>query len=250
MLVAAAQLNVKWEEPDLNFDAAEKLIETASSEGCEMVCLPELFSTGVTLNPERFAEDVKGRTCIFLSSQARMRKIYVVGSFIEKNGGKDPLNSLVVFDKAGKIACKYSKMNLFKYGGEHKAYSSGSKHTSFSALGFKIFPYICYDLRFPSLFTDALKLGADFFIVCANWPNPRREHWVTLLRARAIETQSYVMGVNMVGASPKNTFFGASMIVSPHGDILSMGKDDECVVSAEVAPSDVSDYRGKFNPEG
>ncbi|MBU0762042.1 MAG: carbon-nitrogen family hydrolase [Candidatus Altiarchaeota archaeon] len=245
MNVCAIQLRIKWENPGENICRAMKLVGEAADMGCELACLPELFATGVTLEPQKYAEKTNGPTCTALSDAAKENAITVVGSFIEESLGKKPYNTVVVYDKRGRLVCKYRKMKLFRYGGEHLVYSPGKKNATFELGGFKVMPHICYDLRFAGLFS---KLNCEFHVVVANWPSPRKDHWVTLLKARAIETQSFVLGVNMVGKNLKNTFFGASQIISPHGEVLASAGGKEQIISADISVKEVREYRSKYNP--
>ncbi|HJX05175.1 MAG TPA: nitrilase-related carbon-nitrogen hydrolase [Candidatus Nanoarchaeia archaeon] len=217
MKVACIQLAINWENPKANYKGVETLLKEARNKGAELVCLPELFSTGVTMNSKKFAEKENGKTCKFLSEQAKKNKTYLLGSFIEYNNDSLPYNAVVVFDKNGKLICKYHKNHVFTYGNEDKAYSNGEGITYFNLADFCICPFICYDLRFPELFRAVVEkeAKANVFIIPANWPNPRKEHWVTLLKARAIENQAYVIGINRAGNSPELSFFGSSMIISP-----------------------------------
>jgi omega-amidase len=242
MRVAAIQTEVIWEDIWRNLKNAKHLIGCAAGEGCDLAVLPELFATGVTLETCGFEENSHGPTCSMLSNAARENRICVVGSYIQKRPGKKPYNALVVYNVEGCLICEYKKINLFQYGGEHLAYSPGKKQAKFNLGGFSVSPTVCYDLRFPSFYSRENSLH----LVAANWPNPRREHWITLLCARAIETQSYVVGANITGKNPKNTFFGASMIVSPHGEILAQAGDGEEIIYADISLEDVLGYRRKY----
>ncbi|MFH1054991.1 MAG: carbon-nitrogen family hydrolase [Candidatus Altiarchaeota archaeon] len=246
MNVACVQLDVVWEEPSENIAHAGELIKEAVKSGADLVCLPELFSTGVTRTPKKFAESLDGPTCSFLFKKAREHGIYLVGSYIQKNPAGLPRNSVVAYDPKGSAVCRYYKNRLFTYDREHRYYSPGKGVVAFKACGFTVSPFICYDLRFPELFRAAVGKGADMFIVAANWPNPRKEHWVTLLKARAIENQAYVVGVNRVGNSPKHSFFGGSMIVSPKGEVVAEAGDGEEVLIGEAKSDEIASWRREF----
>ncbi|MFH0861957.1 MAG: carbon-nitrogen family hydrolase [Candidatus Altiarchaeota archaeon] len=247
MRVGLAQLDIGWEDQERNYEKAAGLISKAAEDGCEVVCLPELFSTGVTLDSGRFAESRDGGTFKFLRRQAMENRITVVGSYIEENGGHLPLNTSITFDAKGTVLSKYHKTHLFTYGGEDKGYSLGKPSAVAYRLGeFTATTAICYDLRFPGLFQAGLDKGADLLIVQANWPNPRKSHWDTLLKARAIECQAYVAGVNQAGKSPNNTFFGASKIVNPHGEVIAEAGDKEGFIAADISAEDVRKNREKY----
>lgn len=246
MKIALIQLNIEWENQEANYAKVKKLIGEAKKKGAELVCLPELFSTGVTMNASKFAEKIDGKTCQFLSEQAKTNKIFLLGTFIGENPDKLPLNTVVIYSPAGKLVGKYNKNHVFTFGNEHKSYSNGDGINVFKIGSFSIAPFICYDLRFPEIFRIAIDMGANVFIIPANWPNPRKEHWVTLLKARAIENQSFVIGINRCSNSPDLSFFGSSMIVSPRGEIISEADDKEQIVIGEIKAEEASEWRAKF----
>ena len=212
--------------------------------------MPELFSTGVTLDSKKFEETIDGKTCLFLSRVAKENKIYLLGGFIEKKEkeNKDdlPFNSAVVYNPKGELIAKYNKNHVFTLGDEHKAYSNGSGISVFKLKDFDTSLFICYDLRFPEIFRIATSKGANLLIVHANWPNPRKDHWKTLLKARAIENQAYVIGINRVGESPGLTFFGGSMVVSPKGEIVKELSDKESVLECEIDFNELKEFRESF----
>ena len=247
MKIACVQTEIVWEDQARNFLKAGSLIKNASKEGADLVCLPELFSTGVTMDSLKFAEGLSGPTCSFLSETSKKNGTYILGSFIEKsNGGELPKNSVVLYDHYGKLVCKYSKNHVFTFGNECVSYSNGSGIANYKIGEFVFFPFICYDLRFPEIFRAAIDKGANAFIISANWPNPRKEHWMTLLKTRAIENQSYVIGINRAGKSPDLTFFGSSMILSPKGEVIAEAGDKEEIIYGNIDAKEVSDWREKF----
>jgi len=247
MKIACIQLNIKWEDATSNFVRVRELIKKAKDGGAKLICLPELFSTGVTENSLKFSEGIDGRTSSFLSEQAKKNKVYLVGSFIEKAENNLPKNTVAVYNHKGRLIGKYEKIHLFTNNNEDEFYSAGDKLVNFRLEDFNIFPFICYDLRFPEIFRAAVEKGANVFLVMANWPNPRKEHWITLLKARAIENQSYVVGVNRVGKSPKLSFFGSSMIISPKGEIITEAGDKEEILIGEIKSDLTEEWRKSFN---
>ena len=246
MKIACIQMDIVWENPKENFLRAARLIKSAARKGATCICLPELFETGVTMNSKRFAETLEGETCAFLSRQAKEHGVYVIGSFILSNENNMPYNSVVVYDNTGELITNFSKIHVFSYNNEQEGYSSGTAISSFTMDKFNIVPFICYDLRFPELFRLAVNKGANTFVIAANWPNPRKDHWITLLRARAIENQAYVIGINRVGKSPEHSFFGSSMIISPKGEIVIQGGDKEEVVIGDISLKEIAEWRQQF----
>jgi omega-amidase len=247
MRVSCIQLDLRWEDQEVNYLRGRRLIREAAEGGADLVCLPELFSTGVTPNSGVFAESPDGATCDFLRQEARENDVYLAGSYIEENDGRLPYNSSIVFDPRGRIVSRYHKSHLFTYGGEDASYYPGDgRLMTFKIRGFTASPFICYDLRFPELFRGAIDLGADLLIVQANWPKERMRSWEVLLQARAIENLAYVVGVNQVGSSPRNTFLGASMIVGPRGDVLAKARGREKVLSADLDMGSLKRHRRQF----
>lgn len=239
-------MDLAWEDPDKNLSRAGEMISKAAAQGARLICLPELFPTGVTDKPQKYAEEPAGRTNRFLSEAAKKNNAHIVGSYIENNKKGLPMNSLAVYDPAGKPVCRYSKNHVFTFGNEDKSYSNGSGIASFQIEELSFYPFICYDLRFPEIFRAAVDKGANVFIISANWPNPRKDHWVTLLKARAIENQSYVIGINRAGSSPGLTFFGSSMIVSPKGEVISHAGENEEIIFADLDNREIDIWREKF----
>lgn len=246
MKIACIQLDIKWENQNENFIRVEKLIKKAKDTGAELVCLPELFSTGVTENTLKFAEKIDGKTSLFLSRQAKENKIYLIGSFIRKIESGAPRNTAIIFGPDGKLVNEYEKIHLFTYNNEDKFYSAGNELITFEKEDFKITPFICYDLRFPEIFRIAVGKGTNVFVVIANWPNPRKEHWISLLKARAIENQSFLVGINRTGNSPKLSFFGSSIIISPKGEIIAQAGEGEEVLMGDIKIKDLEEWRSSF----
>jgi predicted amidohydrolase len=149
----------------------------------------------------------------------------------------------VLFDNGREVA-RYAKMRPFKLAGE--SVEPGAEPVLVECGEFKLAPAVCYDLRFPELFRAGVKRGANLFAVIANWPTPRLDHWLTLLKARAIENQAYVIGVNRVGRDPNAEYPGRSQIIGPRGDILADAGNAEGVISAELNLPALESYRREF----
>src|SRR2546423_221931 len=173
-------------------------------------------------------------TAVFLSRTARDFGIYLIGGLVAAGSDGRGRNQAAIFSPEGKEIARYSKCQPFTLGGESQHYEAGKEILTFHWQGFAVAPFICYDLRFPELFREGVRQGAQLFVVVANWPIKRIHHWVTLLRARAIENQAYVAGVNRTGTDPTLPYNGRSLIVDPHGEILADAGAGEGVVSAEV----------------
>ena len=164
---------------------------------------------------------------------------------ILKNGEKAE-NHCMIVDETGKIITDYTKIHPFSYGTESKFYSGGEHVTSCQIKGIPVSPLICYDLRFPEIF-QACSVHSHVITVIANWPTPRRCHWISLLKARAIENQCYILGVNRCGNGDGLEYSGDSMIIDPYGKIVAMAKEtSQTVVIGEIDDTIVTKYRQEF----
>lgn len=194
----------------------------------------------------KIAEPLHGPTWQYFSGLALKYSSHVVAGIpVRDNSGKG-LNAAVVFSPSGEELCRYRKIHLFPLAGEGEHYLPGTEPVLFDWGPWKATPVICYDLRFPELFRIAARQGANLFVVIANWPASREEHWITLLRARAIENQAYVAGVNRCGTDPNLAYSGASLIVDPKGQIMARaGSDPECL-SAHLDKEELDSWRQTF----
>jgi omega-amidase len=246
MKIVCCQLDIIWENKLANYQKARTLLEKAKPASGSLVVLPEMFSTGFSMNVAGVHEGKPSETENFLSSLARDIGVYALGGLV--NIGKDGRgrNEAAVFGPDGKFLSRYCKIHPFTFGGESKHYEPGTEIVLFDWHGFKVAPFICYDLRFPEIFRAAVRRGAQLFVVIANWPVKRVSHWTTLLQARAIENQAYVVGVNRCGNDPKLTYPGRSLIIDPQGEILSDAGDHEGTASAEVDLAKVISWRNEF----
>lgn len=245
MKTALLQLDIKWEDKKENFARVESFADKINGSGVDLIVLPELFSTGYTMNSETLAEDFNGETPSFLSEIAKKYNVNVLGSFIEKAKPK-PKNSAILFDQEGGERIRYSKIHLPSFLEEDKNYSSGNKIASCDLNGNKIGMFICYDLRFPEIFRMVAENTECFFVI-ANWPRERMEPWDALLKARAIENQAYVVGVNRVGNSPNSSYSGHTSVIDPFGRRVAYAQEDEPeALVAEIDFSFVREVREKF----
>ncbi len=140
----------------------------------------------------------------------------------------------------------FHKLHPFTFGGEAEHYTAGRDIKVFSAGVFAIAPFICYDLRFPEVFRAAVRRGANLFVVIANWPTPRDYHWTALLKARAIENQAYVIGVNRCGNDPHHFYLGHSVVLDPHGRTVAEAGTEEGIISADLDLPSLIRYRHEF----
>lgn len=220
MKVYLLQRPIQWEEPKTNFKQIEDTLDANPPERDSLLVLAEMFSTGFSFDLAKVGEPAHGSSSEFLRHLSMKFDIATVGSFPHQpDGGGKGLNRLLAYFPDGNLACYYDKIHPFSYGKEADHYQGGNRLPIIEFQGWKICPTVCYDLRFPELYRRAtIKGGAEVFLCIANWPTPRREHWNTLLRARAIENQAYMIAVNRVGKDPLNSYSGDSAVIDPKGN--------------------------------
>jgi omega-amidase len=249
------QAQLHWEDKQANLSMFERKINTIP-EKTEIVILPEMFSTGFSMKPERFAETMDGTTVEWMRRISAQKRIILTGSLIIKDGDNF-YNRLIWMLPNGEYGC-YDKRHLFAYGEEDKHYSSGNKRLITSVKGWKINLQVCYDLRFPvwarqqaplpnSQQGDEAKLEYDLLIYVANWPERRIHAWKTLLQARAIENQCFVIGVNRTGNDGNKIYHsGDSMVVNAAGEILYHKANDEDVFTITLEKNSLGEIRNRF----
>jgi predicted amidohydrolase len=250
MRIAAVQHDIVWEDREANFERLAPQVERAVGAGAELVLLSETFSTGFSMTPG-LGEPEGGPSAQFLAAQAAEHGVWLGGTCPEVEPGEElPYNSFVLAGPDG-TTHRYRKLHPFTHAGEHERFRAGDKPVTVDVGGLRITPFICYDLRFADVFWKAAP-DTDVYLVPANWPSPRRLHWQTLLQARAIENQAYVVGCNRVGTAGDGTeHVGDSRIVSPMGELLSTAAGVETIVLADVDPAEVAATRErlKFLPD-
>tara|TARA_B000000441_G_scaffold98393_1_gene68674 strand:+ start:165 stop:929 length:765 start_codon:yes stop_codon:yes gene_type:complete len=242
------QFSPVWEDKEKNFEQVKKWIRSNKPTPDSLLVLPETFATGFSLNLEKTMGDEPHHTESFLKNLSSQLGIWVMGGMISPAGinsakGK---NSVLLYSPNGTKTGCYEKINLFKPAGEEKVHLCGNKIEVFEFNGMKVCPLICYDLRFPEVFRTGIKKGADVFMVHACWPKSRMDHWKILLQARAVENQSYVVGINRTGEEPETEYAGGSIVIDPQGNIiLELGKESICK-EAILERSLVDEWRAAF----
>lgn len=247
MKICCCQVNIIWEDKTANYAAVRQLMCSDKPQAGSLVLLPEMFATGFSMNVAGIAEDrINGSTSRFLAECAKEFSVFMMGGFVSLGPDGKGRNELAIFDPDGLRVCDYTKIHPFSYGEESCHYSGGSQIRSFAWAGATVSPFICYDLRFPEIFRIATREGAGILVVIANWPQAREMHWLTLLRARAIENQCYVAGVNRVGHDPNVEYSGRSLIIDPCGEIIADAGNEQRIISAEIDLSALRAYRCQF----
>jgi predicted amidohydrolase len=238
-------MDIAWEDPPENFRRAAILAERAVAEGARLVVLPEMFATGFSMNAalvSGFAGDAKA----FLSGLASRLSAWVLGGYGEP-GEPRPANACSIFDPAGEEVLHFRKLHLFTLSGEDRHYAPGDSLATVDVEGVRITPLICYDLRFPEPFRAAAR-RTDLFCVPANWPDKRADAWSTLLRARAMENQAYVLGVNRVGEVGGELHSGHSALVDPMGKDVAVAESGVAgILSGDVDAVEVARARERFS---
>jgi predicted amidohydrolase len=242
--VAAIQHDIVWEDAAATRRHVTPLIAQAAASGARLIALTEMFATGFSMQPERIAEDEGGPSETFLLEQAREHGTHLVASIAQRGTDGNYRNNAVLATPAGEVH-RYPKIHPFSYAGEHERYTAGEQHVTVDVEGLRVTLFVCYDLRFADEFWDRAD-DTDLYVVPANWPEPRREHWRTLLRARAIENQAYVLGVNRVGAVKDLRYVGDSAIIDPHGRTLAEASMGEAVLVADATAESVMSIRADF----
>lgn len=247
MKVAMIQMDIAWESKKANLARAREFVKKASEEKCDIVVFPEMFNTGFSMNVAALAEQEHGETSVLLSGLAKEYGINLIaGMAIKKTDEPRGRNCALAYDRSGRLLANYSKQYPFTFAGEDKYFAAGAGTVIFTVDKMPSSVFICYDLRFPEVFRSVARDVQAIFVI-ANWPSSRVDHWETLLRARAIENQCFVIGVNRTGSDGNGiTYPGASRIYDPLGkDIPPMRVQDE-FLTVEFDPYEVMRVREKF----
>lgn len=244
LTITIIQPNIFWEDKRANLEMFQQKIESIQNK-TEIVVLPEMFSTGFSMKPEILAESMSGETMEWMKKITAQKKLILTGSIIiEEN--KRFYNRLIWMLPNGEYGF-YDKRHLFAYGNEHTHFSNGNKRLIASVKGWKINLQICYDLRFPVWARQGLANEYDLLVYVANWPQRRCLAWKTLLQARAIENESFVVGVNRVGEDGNGIYHsGDSMIIDPLGEILYQKENDEDIFTCTLQKEKLTEVREKF----
>ena len=245
--VYGLQADIVWEDKGANFEHVTGMLTAAGIAPGSFVCLSEMFATGFSMNLPAIVQSDDREDEHFLAESARRFQCTILGGVVTAGVGGKCYNQAVAFGPDGREVARYSKMYPFTFANEDKFFLPGEKVAVFDWAGVKVAPLVCYDLRFPEAFRQAVRLGAEVLVVIANWPKSRENHWRTLLPARAVENQAYVVGVNRVGKSPAGEYHGGSMIVDPDGKIVADAGSAEKAISVSLDLAGLREYRQKFS---
>lgn len=246
MKLALGQLDIMWEDKPHNKQKIEKFLYEASGAGSDLLLLPEMSLTGFSMNTSSLSEFRDGETTDWFKKQATKANINIGFGYIEKDTSIEKCrNNYAIVNIHGDLVSIFSKIHPFSFGKESLHFEGGNTISVYKLDEWSISSFICYDLRFPEIFQAASR-DAHLIIVAANWPGSRINHWEALLRARAIENQCYIAGINRVGVGDGIQYSGASMVIDPLGNIIAKGGTDEELVICDIDIDSVYNIREQF----
>ncbi len=246
MNISLVQSDVVWENHAANHAKVRALLNDNRPAPGSLVILPEMAFSGFSMNVAAAAQTDALEDEAFLREMATLHQSTIVGGLVSRINDVCGANQALAISAEGIELARYTKLQPFSPVGESESYPGGNEIVTFRWNGFQAAPFICYDLRFPEHFRAAVKLGVELFIVIANWPVKRHHHWLTLLQARAIENQAFVIGVNRCGTDPSNSYNGRSIVVSPHGHIIGDAGEGERALRARIELDEVRQWREQF----
>ncbi len=237
------QADLHWEDFRANQQNLDEKLSCLEGKA-DLILLPEMFGSGFTMQPERVAQEMSGEGVVWMQDTARKMDSAIMGSLVIQDG-PNYYNRLICAEADGSVSF-YDKRHLFSYAGEHKSYTAGQHHLILTIKGWRILGLICYDLRFPVWSRNVWHY--DLLVYVANWPITRIEAWQTLLKARAIENQSYVAGINRVGVDPLgNQYPGLSGVYDMAGKLLHESGSQEALGNVVLQRDVLVDYRNHFS---
>jgi omega-amidase len=233
--IALIQMDIEFGDPNGNLQKASGLIAEAMKKQPQIIVLPELWTTGYDLTNLNTIADSRAKTTIdFLQAEAKKHHVHFVGGSVANKKDDGIYNTLLVINNQGELVHQYDKLHLFRLMDEHLFLKEGKEQGMFALENHTFAGQICYDIRFPEWFRDHVLKGAEAVFVVAEWPLQRLYHWKTLLTARAIENQCYVIACNCSGSNPENVFAGHSLIIDPWGEIIAEGSEKEEIIYGEI----------------
>ena len=245
--ISLGQMDIKLGEPEANLAAAAALAREAAARGSDLLVLPELWATGYDLeNAARHATGLNDGIFAAIGELARQEGLHIAGSTLSRLGENRFGNTLTWFSPEGNCLAAYSKLHLFRLMREEQYLTGGETAVMVDTPLGQVGLAICYDLRFPELFRRYALAGAQLFILPSEWPHPRLAHWRTLLRARAIENQAFMIACNRVGRSGNDHFFGHSCLIDPWGETIIEGGETAQLLTADIDTGIVADIRQRI----
>jgi len=246
MKIACIQLDSVWQNETANIEKLESYRTSLKRDGVDVVVLPELFHSGFSMATELIQQDRTGLIYSALAQLAKTLQTYVIAGVALKYDSNKALNTALVFDRKGTEQACYIKNHAFSLGNEEQHYQASNQQVIFNIDETPCSVFICYDLRFPELFRKVAKQTELVFVI-ANWPASRQLHWNTLLQARAIENQSFVVGVNRIGQDGNGLLYeGGSCVISPLGETVSLMDANTQYQVTEINEQETLQVRQRF----
>ena len=253
MKLSIAQFEVSRGDVCSNVDRIAGFVEAAKEKSSDLLCLPEMCTTGFDWAYNEANLDDAGAQIESIAQIAKKHSIAICGSFLEKTESGNAANCFHYFDSDGNVIARYRKLHLFTLFNEQKHVEAGNECVTFGSKQGKFGASICYDLRFPELYRRNTEAGALLHFLPAAFPHPRLVHWQTLIRARAIENQCYFVATNQCGVEGHGSsvgetqYFGHSMVVDPWGEIVAEAGEAEAIIDVEIDLSLVAKVRSKLS---
>ena len=241
--IALIQPDIIWEDPEANKKSCAGMFRDLK-DAVDVILLPELFTTGFTMRTRELSEPMGGPTMEWMAEQSDRFQCHLAGSIIIEEEGR--YYNRLIWMKPGNVCEYYDKRHLFRMSGEHEHYGQGNRTMIIDVKGFRVKPLVCYDLRFPVWSRN--RQDYDILVYLANWPAPRRDVWLTLLKARALENQAYLIGVNRVGRDGMDIQYrGDTMALNAKGQtIASLGTDKVGALTVSLSLDELVTFREKF----
>jgi len=246
MKIIAVQYDILWQNPVGNRNKIEEILNDINIPADSLIVLPEMHDVGFCMDVHKTAQTNEKLSEVFLKELAQRYQSFVLAGVVSEVIDHRAANECVGFDKGGNEIVRYRKMHPFSLSNEKDSYIAGDTRKTFEYNDFKIASLICYDLRFPEVFRYSMKEGVQVFTVIANWPAKRRDHWLTLLKARAIENQAYVIGVNRCGSDPQLSYSGDTAIFGPTGECVAKLANEEKALVCDIENENQFKLRDAF----
>lgn len=246
MKIACVQMDIVFGEPEKNYQQVLNYLTEAVDNGADTIVFPEMWNTGYALTKLDTLADSTNRTVEMLKEFAKKNSVNIIGGSVSTKKNNGFYNTMYVVNKKGELVSEYDKAHRFGLMDEHIHLEEGDTLGTFELENVVYGGVICYDIRFPEWIRAQALNGAKLIFVSAEWPEPRIDHWRTLLQARAIENQCFIVGVNRVGSDPKNVFGGSTMVVAPWGEIRLDMKKEEGIGYIDVDLAEVEEVRKRI----
>lgn len=243
MNIHAVQHDIVWENKAATHARVTSLLAAQPPQAGALVVLPEMFATGFSMDTALTDDSASRETETFLKQLAQRCNAAVLAGVVGRDAAGQPCNQALALAPDGRELARYTKLRPFTPGGETVNYAPGERAVVFEWHGWRVAPFICYDLRFPELVRPVAAAGVNLLVFIASWPDKRIAHWVKLLQARAIENQCYVVGVNRTGTDPSHRYCGRSLIVDYFGEIVADAGEREGVITATLDRAALDQYR-------